>query len=221
MKLLLITLVLFSMSVKGYAQSFEDCSFYYSISTEDNKCVKVQPETYRIYYNNMNINPYLNRDTDGNKPDVKGDTYTLYEKNNCLFMTRKTGAEISTLKIASLKLGDTVEIDEEYDNPMMLFAFGERSVMTQIANVEVFGQAAEIYIIKFIQDEDNYTYLYLHKKYLLPLKYEIIVANTKKNIIRNKITVVIEKGNGQNVSGSAAFTLMNPVCEGDPLMPRQ
>lgn len=130
-----------------------------------------------------------------------------------MYMSHKLATNTTTLKIASLRVADTVSIVDEYDNPMMLFAFGDRSVTSMIEKAKVFGLETDVYVIKFIQDEDNYTLLYLHKESLLPLKYEIIVANTKKNEVKNKITVLIEKGAGRNVNALAGFAVMFPVTD--------
>lgn len=214
LKYSLVFLFFFKINTVTYAQSFQDCSFYYSISTEDKKGVEIQPETYRIYYNNMDINPYITRDPDSKKPAEKGESYTLFEKDSSLYMTHKIGVDVTTLKIASFQLGDTVLIDEEYDYPMMLFPFGGKSVLNSIEKVAVFGYTIDAYVIKFIQDEDNFTFLYLHKENLLPLKYEIIEANTKKNIIKNKIIVQIEKAAGLYINGLAEFSVIGPVYAG-------
>lgn len=213
-KVNLIALLLLNISFTLTAQSFQDCSFYYTISTEDKKGIEIQPETYRLYYNNMDINPYLTRVPDSKKPAEKGESYTLFEKDSSLYITHKMGIDVVTLKIASLKLGDTVTIDDEYDYPMMIFPFGERSVLSAIEKVTVFGYTVDAYVVKFIQNDNNYTYLYLHRENLLPLKYEIIQANTKKNSIKNKIIVQIEKAAGLYINGLAEFSVLGPVYAG-------
>lgn len=210
--LLLVISTLFMVK----AQSFQDCSFYYSISTEDKKGIELQPETYRLYYNNLDINPYITRVPNGKKPAEKGESYTLFQKDSSLYMTHKMGKDITTLKLASFRQGDTIAIDDEYDYPMMLFLFGERSVLSSVEKVAVFGYTIDAYVIKFIQDKNNYTYLYLHKENLLPLKYEVIQANTKKNIIKNKIIVQIERAAGQYINGLAEFSVLGPVYAGAP-----
>ncbi len=212
----LVSLIICFTSLNLFAQSFEDCSFYYSIRTEDKNGIKILPENYRIYYNNLDINPYLSKSVDTKKPSVKGESYTLFEKDQYLYIKHKLGTDVTTLKVASLKAYDTIKIDDEYDYPMMFFPFGERSVLQGIEKIAVFGLTTDAYVIKFIQNDNNYTFLYLHKDNLLPLKYEIISANTAKNKIRNKIIVQIEKANGLYINGLAEFSVLGPVYAGFP-----
>lgn len=208
-------LMLLKISFSLQAQSFEDCSFYYSISTEDRSGVKIQPETYRIYYNNQDINPYITKTSDDKKPAEKGGSYALFAKDGFIYMRHSLDNDLTTLKIASLNSADTLPIDEDYEYPMMMFPFGEKSVLSKIEKVAVFGFTIDAYVVKFIQNEDNYTLLYLHKENLLPLKYEIIQANSKKNVIKNKIIVQIERAAGLYINGLAEFSMVGPVYAGN------
>lgn len=127
----------------------------------------------------------------------------MIENENSIYIKYRVDGINYTEKIVSLNTKDTLSINEDTEFPMMIFCFGNKSVLDGIEKFYMFDQIVETYRIKFFVDEYNYTYMYIHIDELVPVKYEMYAHKKKDNSVKHKIVVQLEKASGQYINGLA------------------
>lgn len=209
----IISVAIVFITTTAFAQKFFDSSVYYSITNIDKKGKSaVLEETYRLYVDKKGILPYLNEPKSSNVKTTRGGDYLFYAVDNEIYLKYKDEKMMINKKLFSLTIHDTIAIGNDLEYPMMCFLFGDKSVYEGIESVILFGEKQEAYKFKLFFDEYSYTYLYLQKDDLLPLRYEI-VDGVKGSDETSRILVTIDKVSGKTYNGKAAAQFNTSLAE--------